>query len=634
MDGGGGLGSDASAPATLVRLEITPAAAELVSRDGAAATQTFAATGVFSDASSRPMAARFSVDPLQLGSIRETTGVFTANGYFGGTAIVRATAREGAIELSAEATLRVRLERSVFAAGTASSAPTLFAPAPLTDPARAPSLVYPLDGAVMPDNVFPPDIQWENGAPGDVIRVSMQKPNTTINAYVTMGSAADAHWLADENAWRRITRSDPEAPAIIELTRYEASTGAVIGDRPISIRFARASLAGTIYYWDIEAGRIVRIDDGTAQRQQFMPTPPLDCVGCHSVSASGRYMAGRFGGGDNIAGVLDLTQDLTGNPPPTAFPVDANSIRWWFSSWSPNDRRLIVSTDETGTRALRLVDPFQGVYLPTAGEPLPTSATHPAWSPDGTAIAFIGGIDQWGGDNRTGNVSILAVTATDTFGAAQTLHDGAAPGTVPAGTADSYPTWTPDSQWIAFAHGDSSRSETGHAALYLMKRDGSGLVRLDKASGGPAAQDTFQPRMSPFRQGGYYWVTYLSRRDYGNSTAGTKGSTRQQIWISAIKENPVAGEDPSEIGYWLPGQNTASRNISAYWAPRACREAAASCQVGSECCSGDCRPDANNNLVCSPGAPQSCGEFGAACVEDADCCDGAPCVTEMCGGGV
>jgi len=629
---GGGSSDDAGPRLSLVSVTVSPASAEIVSQDGAPVTQAFTAEGHYSDGTTKPVTARFSLSRLELGSIRDTTGLFTANGFFGGTVTVRVTVRDGNTDRVGEATLRVRLERLVISAGTASTAPRLFAGAPVVDPARAPSLVYPLDGAVMPDNVFPPDVQWENGAPGDVIRITLEKPSSTIRGFLTMGSLADAHWQVDETAWRRLTRSDPEAPATVEITRYEAATGALIADRKISIRFARASLAGSIYYWDIERGRIVRINEGTAQREQFMPSPYLDCVGCHSVSTSGRYMAGRFGGGDNIAGVLDLTQDLSTNPPPTLYPVDANTIRWWFSSWSPNDRRLIVSTDEGTSRTLRLVDPFLGTYLPTMGDPLPTAATHPVWSPDGSAIAYVGNTDAWGGANQAGNISVLPVTSTDTFGASRMIHDGAnVPGAIPAGAADSYPTWSPDSQWIVFAHGDSSRSENGHAALYMVKRDGTGAVRLDKASGGPNTQDTFQPRMSPFRQGGYFWVTYLTRRDYGNATAGTKGSGRQQIWISAIKESPTPGEDPSEVGYWLPGQNTASRNISAYWAPKACRGGGSSCQTGSECCSGDCRPDAQNALVCSPGGPPMCKEFGQSCGDSSECCDGLPCQGGMCG---
>ncbi|MFO0727712.1 MAG: hypothetical protein U1E65_28290 [Myxococcota bacterium] len=632
--GDGGGAGDSGGSASLVRVDVAPPSATLVVRNGNMPTQTFMATGVFSDGSMRTVVARYSSTPLEIGSVRDSTGVFTANGLFGGTATVRATVRDGVREVSGEATVTVRLEETLIPAGTASTAPNLFVPASaIMDPARAPGLVYPLDGAVMPENVYPPDVQWENGSAGDIIQISLERPSIAVRAYVTMASAADAHWQVDEGAWRRLARTDRETPLTITLTRFEAATRALITERPITLKLARAALSGTIYYWDIVAGRIVRINDGTAVRDQFMPTPPLDCVGCHSVSSSGRYMAGRFGGGDNIAGVFDLTQNLSSNPPPMLYTVDSSTIRWWFSSWSPDDHRLIVTTDETGARAMRLVDPFAGVYLPTQGEPLPTSATHPAWAPDNGAIAYVGATNDWGGNNSAGSISIVPVTGQDTFGPSAAIHDGAAlANAVPPGSADAYPTWTPDSNWIAFAHGDSSRSENGHSALYFMKRDGTGVVRMDKASGGPATANTFQPRMSPFKQGGYFWVSYLSSRDYGNASAGTKGTGRQQIWISGIKENPTLGEDPSEVGYWLPGQSTGSRNISAYWAPRACREAAQTCTSGAECCSGDCRADANNNLVCSPGGPAMCKEFGTSCQDSTECCDGIVCQAGMCGG--
>jgi len=69
----------------------------------------------------------------------------------------------------------------------------------------------------------------------------------------------------------------------------------------------------------------------------------------------------------------------------------------------------------------------------------------------------------------------------------------------------------------------SSRSENGQNALYAIRADGSGLVRLDNASGGPSTTDNFQPRFSPFVQDGYFWLSFLSRRDYGNNLAGTAG---------------------------------------------------------------------------------------------------------------
>lgn len=615
---------DAGPVRRLVRVTVDPGNTTLVSTDGARATQAFTAMGEFSDGTLGTVSPRWSLDNLTLGDINLGSGLFTASGFYGGSTQVVARVTDGATEVVGQATLLVRLENTIVTPGTDPAAPQRFGAQPTVDVARAAGVAYPLDGAVMPQNVFPADVQWRNGAAGDIFRVRVSKPSAQITAFV--GYDGNNHWQVEEAAWRRLAQTDPDAPATVEVTRWDSATQQLVDGTSVSVRFAKVALSGSIYYWDIAAGRIVRINDGTNTRDSFLPNPPLGCVGCHSISTSGRYMAGRFGGGDNIAGVLDLTRDLTPNPPPLEYPVGDGTIRWWFSSWSPDDRRLIVSTDEGSTRTLRLVDPFRGVYLDPQGGTLPTGATHPAWSPDGTAIAYVSDLDAWGGANTAGNVYVLPVTGPDTFGTPARLNDGTAmPMAVPMGNADSYPTWTPDSTALVFAHGNSSRSENGQAALYFMKRDGSGLVRLTKASGGVAAADTFQPRMSPFSRGDYYWVSYLTRRDYGNAQAGTAGTGRQQIWISAVRKGALPGEDPSEVGYWLPGQSTASMNISAYWAPRACRAEGESCSVASECCGNDCRPDLQGNPVCGPDNSTTCGALGAPCTASADCCDGVIC---------
>lgn len=622
---------DAGPTRALVRVIVDPGSTTLVATDGARATQTFTAMGEYSDGVVEAVTPRWSVTSLAVGDIALTTGLFTANGFSGGMTTIQATVRDGGREVVGSATLVVRLENVIVTPGTDPTAPTRFVGTATVDASRAALIAYPLDGAMMPQNVFPADIQWRNGAPGDLFRVRLSKPSAQVTAFLAYDG--NNHWLADEPSWRRFAQTDPDAPATVEVTRWDAATQQLIDGPVVTIRFAQVALSGSIYYWDIAAGRIVRIDDGTATREQFLPNPPQGCVGCHSVSASGRYMAGRFGGGENVGGVLDLTRDLTPNPPPLEFPVTATTSRWWFSSWSPDDRRMIVSYDENSSRVLRLMDPFRGVFLDPQGGTLPSNATHPSWSPDGNAIAYIGDLDAWGGANTAGNVWMVPVTGPDVFGAPVRLNDGAAmPNSLPVGNADSYPTWTADSGAVVFAHGTSSRSENGQAALYYVKKDGSGLVRLTKASGGPDASDTFQPRMSPFSQGDYFWVSFLSRRDYGNAQAGTAGTSRQQIWIAAIKKNPAPGEDPSEVGYWLPGQSTASMNISAFWAPRACRAEGQSCTVASECCGNDCRPDAQGQPVCGPENTQTCAEFGQACETTADCCDGVTCsAAKRCG---
>ena len=641
-DGGGGAmdgsppGRDTGTPAALTSIEIEPATASLTSVDGAMVEQAFTVVGRFDDGSTRPVAGpTFSIDPVSLGVIDVASGRFVANGVIGGEATVTATVAGPAGELSATATVSVTLERTIVGDGVPADIADRFA-TPVADDARRAQIAYPLDGAVMPQNVYPADVQWLRGAAGDVARVTLSKPHLTVTAYVA--NDGSSHWLVDEGAWRSFAQTDPVSPGTVTVDRWEAASAEAIAGTPVELTFARAALTGSVYYWDIQRGRIVRIDDGTATREEFMPSPPVAtdgnrCVGCHAVSNSGRYMAGRLGGGENIGAVFDLTTDLSGDPPPTVYPLRVaapTSVRWWFSSWSPDDTRLVVSTQEGTTRQMAIYDPFLGTQVGVSG-PLPGDVTHPAWAPDGSQIAYVSSPGSWGGVNTAGDISVIDVAGPDTFGATRVLHRGAdLAGDTPGGSSDNYPTWAPDSSLIAFAHGTGSRSESQQSALYLMNRDGGDVRRLSAASGGPTGVDNFQPRFSPFTAGGYYWLSFLSRRDYGNASVGTRGSGFQQIWVTAVRVGAGAGEDPSSVPYWLPGQNTTSRNISAYWAPRPCRPDGEGCSVGSECCGGDCRPDAGGALVCSPPPPERCRMANETCTTSADCCDGLECLANVC----
>lgn len=633
----GGNGSDGVSVPQIVELRLEPPDATLVAADGATPTQDFALFGVREDGTEVSVpGGTFELAEDIIGQIDSGSGTFQANGIVGGTTTVSATANLGLAP--ATATITVQVERTVFGPNAPADADQLFTNVQMDD-TQAASIVYPLEGAVMPQNVYPADIQWTNGVADDVFRVTLSKPNAKITGYVLhTGAGFGNHWLVDLDGWRSIAQSDSASDATIVVDRWVAASQTAYTTAPVNVRFARAALSGTVYYWDIQAGRIIRIDDGTGQGVAFMPTPPPDaggtqCVGCHSVSNSGQYMVGRLGGGNNVGTVFDLTEDLSGNPPPTVMPLDpVNGPRWWFSTWNPADDRIMVTRTEP-SGGLELMDPFTGLTVTPAAGTLPTSnVTQPAWAPDDSLVAYVSNIDSWGGQMTASDISVIPVTGPDSFGTPQVLLTGGVPGGVPAGTSSSYPTWTPDAGRLVFAHGTGARSERDLSALYAMDRDGQNIVRLDNANGGPDTTDNYQPNFSPFDQGGYFWLMFLSRRDYGNAEVGTLGTTRQQLWVTAISKDSMPGEDPSEVAYWLPGQDTASLNISGYWAPRPCRDDGADCSVGAQCCSGTCAPDASGNLVCAPPPPEACRELFETCSTTADCCEGRElvCVDNVC----
>jgi hypothetical protein len=148
--------------------------------------------------------------------------------------------------------------------------------------------------------------------------------------------------------------------------------------------------------------------------------------------------------------------------------------------------------------------------------------------------------------------------------------------------------------------------------------------------------DSYWPTFSPFttREGpgeSYFWLAFYSRRPYGNERAGTRGTGRRQLWVTAIRSGSPGG-DPSSVPYWLPGQNVATDNMAAYWAPQACRANGEVCTVSSECCSGMCLRDPMDpsRFTCQPPPPAMCRREGASCGGSADCCSGLMCVGNVC----
>lgn len=611
-------------------LEVDPPQAMISTTNGMPVQQRFTVRGRRPDGSlSDALTARWTVPPTGIGTIDQNTGVFTASGEVGGSVDVTVTVQSNGANVSTVFKVVVSVQKDVVVTGAPADAASKFAgKTPMSDAAKSALILYPRTGVVMPQNVFAPDVQWEEkGAAGDLYRVRFTKPNLTVNSYVAYsGGTFKFDWLVDSSVWRGVTQTNPEQETRLTVDRYEASSGNVYTSGDVSIRFVKGALLGSIYYWEIRDGnfgRVMRIDDGTNQRVQLIATPPTspidnsNCMGCHTVSRDGRYMFGRLGGASNVGTLFDLTKDLSKSPVPTEYPVTNTLPQFFFASFNADASRLLTS--QYGT--LGLVNAKTGMNTPLAAgsTALPNAnATYPTWSPDGKTIAYTSEANSWGDQVTAGNLSIIPVTGADSFGAPQRIHTASSIATM---TMDAYPSWSPDSKWIVFHNGRNSRSDANdpNGALLLIAPTGGATIQLSKAVGGTGRSNVFIPNFSPFITNGYYWLTFLSRQPYGNSKAGTAGRNIQQVWVTGIKINPTPGEDPSEVSYWLPGQDTLQANISAYWAPRACKPDTEMCTNDGQCCGGVCQ----GGKCAAP--PSMClGEF-QGCGSDASCCQGLRC---------
>ncbi len=304
------------------------------------------------------------------------------------------------------------------------------------------------------------------------------------------------------------------------------------------------------------------------------PPRPSDgkrCVACHTVSRDGRYLSGALWDGGQQGAVFDMSSDAVkyNDPAPTVTPLaQGSSYTVLFSTFNADGSRLMINR---GT-SLEVIDPKNGTSVATTGLPT-TGVAHPAWSPDGTSVALVrnvmsgSGAASWAVDYDRGDLAVMSSNG-DAFGTPATL---VAANTVdPAFAAPSWPSFAPDSEWIAYGAGVNSRGRNDAAgavypgSLFVVNKNNGIPYRLDTACGG--ARDCYLPNFSPYDEGGYYWLVYYSTRDYGNAQAGTKGTHRRQLWVTAISKAKLANGDPSAVPYWLPDQDVGTANMSAYWA--------------------------------------------------------------------
>jgi hypothetical protein len=152
---------------------------------------------------------------------------------------------------------------------------------------------------------------------------------------------------------------------------------------------------------------------------------------------------------------------------------------------------------------------------------------------------------------------------------------------------------------------------------------GTNVKQLTRASEG---NQSFNPVFAPLRAGGYYWLVYISRRDYGNRLVG---ANRQQLWITAI-DDPATAADPSNPPFYLRGQQDCGKSENAYFALEPCKEIGEDCSSGADCCNGTCLKDPSTGQY-SCGAPQECALDGNACKTSEDCCNpDAQCIDGFC----
>ena len=480
------------------------------------------------------------------------------------------------------------------------------------------SIAYPYPKTVFPLGVLSPEIQWFGGNPGDGYKLRITEKYYDYVEYMTKSPpgrhiVTQADWDAIEKSGSG-SQSDPVTVALGRL-----SGGTAFEPELNTWHIAQGKLKGNIYYWelpdlcgDASTGRILRIKPDAEQVDEFFN--PGGCWGCHTVSRDGKTMMATLDNGSPFPQItVDLTQDPAGYgsiQPPT--PIGGT-----FSAFNEKGDKILVSNDGSfDTARLRIVDSSNGAVL--NDNAMGNMCGEPAWSPTGKKISAICNLtssswifDAFGGDLMVADVADDGFTVSNIT----TLVPQAGGQGRPA-----YPSFSPGGEFIAFGRPNQGSRTTGDGDLWLVDSANPGNVK--KLAVASSDNKSFNPVFSPLRAGGYFWLVYVSRRDYGNRL---QGANRQQLWITAVDDPPTAG-DPSHPPFYVRGQEDCAKSENAYMALPPCKDKGQACETGADCCEGQCVKDADTGMyVCGePPDPGQCSQDGNACVVDADCCNYNP----------
>jgi hypothetical protein len=590
----GGAEPDAPNTSPLVELTVTPADQDLLIDGPEPATSVYTAIARFEDGHTEDVSNRvdFALADDSLGAFLGPDFKSTLT-HGGRTRVVASLAG-----VTGDTGLTLRIKQR-YADPSATDLPTdpsgsFGGPA---DAGRAPDVVYPNDGVLVPPNLSLLEVHFKPGANNTLFEIAFENDLTDIRVYTRclVPMNGGCIFMPPPTLWQWIAETNRGGDSLTVRTRGTDDAGTGVGTSgDISLAFSYESVKGGIYYWKASGGSsVMRYDFGNVAQtaaEKFVGPEKANgkCVGCHALSRDGTKMIASAGGWDVEDSLLvDVS---TGNRMAAATPAKTA-----FASWSPDGSRYVgvFAFEGTPTHNLMMFDGSTGVQTSTVdvGATAQLSTSHPDWSADGSRITYVraGAPYEDGVNNQRfygGSIHMVSDQGAGTFGSAATIVPAV------AGKNRYYPSFAPDSELLAFnestcptgtAHIHCNADSDPSATVYVVKpQAGATPVALSKANA-PGKLDTGTeltnswPKWAPFEfqrtqtaGSRLMWMTFSSSRSYGLRSPPTGTSAESAsgtlLWMVAIDpELAAAGQDPSYPAFALPFQDVTSSNHIAQW---------------------------------------------------------------------
>ena len=551
---GGGDGGTDGTVVTGDQLIITSTTTSVDITNGAPVTATFSAKVMHPDGTSddATSATTFSIDS-SYGSF--TGPVLSITGPASGMAIIQGSD----VALTGTGTITVRVHNSRLDPSAPVGADGMFTGA-TADPSFAPTVVYPDDQVIMPNNLGSFEVHW-NDTQNQVFRVVLASDYADLTVYV--GGAAPHFFVFTPDDWNLVTAN--QAAMTFTVSGASSSRAGTIGSSaPRTAKFTNEPISGGIYYWEIMGdaatgkGSVYRHDmaqPGTPAEAFATPANNGNhCVGCHALSRDGTKMAVTYDGvGPGV--IMDVaSQSLS------------PSQTWELATFTADSTGL--ETAYAG--ALTLRSAATGAAISSATSPTGGFIADPDISHAGTSIAYtssppnqFGQMDEY----VVSGASIYTSTFDPTTGALGTPSVLVA---ADSSTESYYPSWSPDDQWMLFTRSTNDTSyDVASAELWVVNTNGSSPPILLNSANVESGITNSWSRWAPFQQTvgdsseQMYWITFSSKRDFGNRLVGLH---QPQIWMAPFfPDRAAAGMDPTGPAFRVPFQDIATTNHIAQW---------------------------------------------------------------------
>jgi hypothetical protein len=275
--------------------------------------------------------------------------------------------------------------------------------------ARAPELVYPNDGVLLPPNLGRLEVHFRPGAAENTLFELRFQSDVADLVYYTRCYAdpnefepgSCAYFVSDADLEQLAASNQGRGPVTLSV-RGSDEAGTFGESSTFALEFAEQRIDGAVYYWTASSPpSIMRFDFGSGQaepeafvRPSDVPGDGVNCVGCHALSRQGDKVIFGLNGPSPALARLVYVNDMSRALGDSAFftyagaAQDANAVL--NGSFNPDGSEFVavapVSAEGDASPQLFFHDGDSGARF--ADLELPVIPNNPDWSPAGDKIAF------------------------------------------------------------------------------------------------------------------------------------------------------------------------------------------------------------------------------------------------------